>query len=317
MISIREVPEPGTFDLFEESLLLPVPGLETNSILLEDRDGRSVQRVTAKSVLLKRDGKTAASATDVPIDVFITDARIAWACSKYDKGGRFTGSGGGALVALAINAGSAAMAARRRRGKMLVGQVRYPWLSSVGSCSRMGFGSQEQLHLSAKSSGSELKLVFSMRTHDDAATIATEIARRAAAYRLACETELSAATRERLEELSSVARLDPKKGIVRSHVFPTLWPVSEKSARMLPLGATPPAGVVARTPSALAESEDVVAVGGPRMSDSPSAAGSFDPAAAASRFCTSCGRPASSGLAFCTQCGTPLTHGASMAPAGT
>lgn len=95
-------------------------------------DGPNVVRVvaTAVCVMRVRDGglKTLTRLRDIKIDIYITDGRLALACVKYDKGGGWVGFGTGALVAVTANAISKARAARRSRGKVLVGHIRYPWV---------------------------------------------------------------------------------------------------------------------------------------------------------------------------------------------
>jgi hypothetical protein len=230
VITVIGVPEPGTYNLFEEGLIYPVPSIESNQIVLEERDGRDVVRIPARGVTVRRDGKRVAFMKDVKITVFITDARVAFACSKYDKGGGWIG-GAGALV---MNAGSMALAAIRRRGKMAVGQVRYPWISTIGSSSKMSFGSEEALDFTVKTPQGKTDLVLHLPKNVDAASLAAEIARRAAAYRLACEGEFTDKERVRLEELRVCQPLEPIKGKVHYHIFPTYWPISEKSARLMP-----------------------------------------------------------------------------------
>ena len=316
MIAVREVPEPGTVDLFEDSLLLPIPGPESNSILLEDRDGKNVRRISAKAALIERDGKRLARVADVRIDVFITDARVALACSKYDKGGGWIGGG----AAIALNVGSKALAAMRRHGKMLVGQVRYPWLARIGSTTKFGWQSEERLYFEFKSPEGKMQLVLTLPKNIDAASVAAEIAHRAAAYRLACEPEEDAKWRARCENLTRAERLEPIKGKVYSHVFPNYWTIGEKSARMLPVlnggaslaapvadqvaGQEEPAGA-----SAAADTPELPA--SPTDADAPAtvAAIADTPAAdepASVAFCTTCGSSTKPDLAFCTQCGARL-----------
>ena len=95
---------------------------------------------------------TVLSLNDVSIECLITDSRVALACQKYDKGGGWVGFGAGAVVALAANGISKALAARRRRGSALVGQVRYPWLAQVGGKTKQGWLSAEQLRIVASRS---------------------------------------------------------------------------------------------------------------------------------------------------------------------
>jgi hypothetical protein len=234
MIAVRDIPEPGTTDLFEDGLLHPVPGDKANEILLEARDGNNVKVICAKRLKLKRGEHTELDLSDIRIDVYITDARVALACSKYDKGGGWSGFGAGAFVAVALNAGSKALATRRRRGKMLVGQVRYAWLAGSGSSSKTGWLSEEQLVLTARTEGGFSSLTLTLPKDVDAASVAAEVARRSASHRLSCEPTLADDERASLERLAGAERLGPAKGKIRNHVFPTSWHVGEKSARMSP-----------------------------------------------------------------------------------
>src|ERR1700756_1549456 len=69
---------------------------------------------------------------DVEIFCYVTEARFAFVCPKYDKGGGWVGIG---LVetptALIANAVSKRMAAHRSHGSALVGQIRHPWVWSI------------------------------------------------------------------------------------------------------------------------------------------------------------------------------------------
>lgn len=63
---------------------------------------------------------------DVQIRLLVTDARVIIYCDKWTKSGGWIGFGaGGMAVALAANAVSKARASSRRKGKLLVGHVRY------------------------------------------------------------------------------------------------------------------------------------------------------------------------------------------------
>lgn len=235
MIAVRDIPEPGSVDLLEDGLLHPIPDVTRNGILLEERDGSDVSVISAKGLKLQVGDATELELDDVAIDVLITDARVALACSKYDKGGGWTGFGLSSLVvATALNAGSKALAARRRRGKMLVGQVRYPWLAAAGSSSKTGWLSEERLILSARTDDGIARLWLTLPKSTDAAAVAAEVARRSAAHRLLCELEMSDEERASLQELTTAGRLEPVKGKTQHHVFPTSWRVGEKTARMAP-----------------------------------------------------------------------------------
>jgi hypothetical protein len=150
LLNIVEVHDPSESAQFPEmGLLFPVPGAEKNTI--EDRDGGNVQRLTASEVIFKVGAATKFKDRKVKIDLFITDARFALACSSYDKGGghTFLGGGGALVFNVGVNSVSKVRAKMRSRGKMLVGQVRYPWLH------RVGFGTHEKLYfeMSVKGGG--------------------------------------------------------------------------------------------------------------------------------------------------------------------
>ena len=208
----------------------------------------------------------------------------------------------------------------RRHGKMLVGQVRYPWLSCIGSTTKLGWQSEERLYFEAKGPEGKMQLVLTLPKNIDAASVAAEIAHRSAAYRLACEPEEKAETLARFEKLARAKALEPIKGKVHSHVFPDYWTIGEKSARMLPVpgggaklaalaadhaaGQDEPAGVSATAdapeppalPAAADESETAVAAADTSAADAPAPA----------VFCAACDSPINPGLAFCTHCGARL-----------
>jgi hypothetical protein len=186
VIDIREVPTPGEVeDVHEQSLMLPVPGASKNTVMLEERDGSAAETLTANALEFKINDRTALRVRKVRIDLLITDARFVVACSKYDKGGGWVG---GATTMVVFNSVSKARAALRSRGKMLVGQVRYPWLRWVAGVPKTGFGSDETLVLACTAeSGAAMTLKLSLPKNIESVRVAAEIAARAARYRLASE----------------------------------------------------------------------------------------------------------------------------------
>ena len=84
-----------------------------------------------------------------PTTVVITDRRIAFLTTQFDKGGGWWGIGtGGIVVAAAANAVSRSRAAKRSAGKVAIGQVRHEWLTSIGVRYRKPvFGLDTYLHL--------------------------------------------------------------------------------------------------------------------------------------------------------------------------
>jgi zinc-ribbon domain len=272
MIGILPVPDSVIPDVFTESLLLPVPGPDKNQVQLEPRDGSNVVTVNASTIQVLQNGRQVMRAHKVKVTIFITDSRIAWACSNYDKGGGWVGSAGAMIV---LNAASKALAAVRRHGKMLVGQVRYPWVAAVGGSAKQGVLSSEVLVLRAKpDKDTVLEISLTLPSDLDALSMAADIARRAAAYRLACAVPSDAEATSWLQPLTQVQPLAPgPKGSIQWIQFNDYFFANDQSARYVPQGMSVPA---APTPP---------------------------PASMAANFCVACGSPLSSDDVFCTSCG--------------
>jgi hypothetical protein len=234
MIGVVEVPESASgIDVLESGLLLPVPGAQKNTILMEDRDGTNVQRLTASAVVCQVGGRTVIKDRKIKIDLFLTDARFALACSKYDKGGGWVGGAGVMIVA---NSVSKARAAIRSKGKMLVGQVRYPWIQRVGCSPKTGWASEEKLIFHETTKGGATTLTLTLPKDVDSSLVAAEVTGRLARYRLANE-ELDASTREQLERLASAEPSDaiPSDDKERYFTIPAPRFVDEESARIIPV----------------------------------------------------------------------------------
>jgi hypothetical protein len=234
--AIREVAD--DHGNLEEGLLYPV-GLEgRDTVAVEARDGSRINRLNCTAIDVAPVGakQTLLRVKDISAQVMLTDARVTVACTKYDKGGGWRGWGiGGVALSLPLNAASHALAARRRRGKMLVGQVRYPWISGVYAQSRVGFGGTEKLRVIASvSGGKRLRIDLTFPKDIDACAVGTELIRRTAAFRLTHDdAPLAEDVQRRLRELAAVAPLKFVKGSgqMAGHQFPTCWPASERSAR--------------------------------------------------------------------------------------
>jgi hypothetical protein len=231
MIGIVEVPDPESgLDVFESGLLLPVPGSQKNTIVMEGRDGTNVQRLTASAVVCRVGGRTVIKGRKIKIDLFLTDARCALACSKYDKGGGWVGGAGVMIVA---NSVSKARAAIRSRGKMLVGQVRYPWIQRVGYSPKTGWASDEILIFHTAIKGGATALSLTLPKNVDSSLVAAEVARRLASYRLENE-ELEASVRDQLQALTQAQPSDATASGEKEHYFtiPSPRGVDEESARI-------------------------------------------------------------------------------------
>jgi hypothetical protein len=282
MIDTLEIPAPGAVDdVAERGLIFPIPGAQKNTIVFEPRDGESIQSLTAKALEFKVGNRTMLRVRKVRIDIFITDSRFALACSKYDKGGGWVG---GATAMVAFNTVSKARAALRSRGKMLAGQVRYPWLRWVASAPKTGFASEETLVLQcAAENGTAMTLRLTLPKNIDASRVAAEIADRAARYRLASE-ELDPEARAGIEgHLDSQSRV-PAGGEKQAFEMAAPWPVGEHSARFAPQAAV------------------VTAPGRAATEPGPEPA---SPSALATAFCASCGEEVAVDDVFCSACGGP------------
>ena len=204
----------------EDGRMYPVLGDERSLVELEPSDGDQNTTVVATSISVRHlDGsnlRAILNLTDIKAEVTITDARIIVACEKYTKGGGWIGFGGaGIAVALAANAVSKARAAHRRKGKVLVGHVRYPWLRTVGFSAKTGWGTNESLRIGL-ADGTKRSLYLDLRLPRDieAAAVAQAIARRTADYRLRFETDgMSDEHQAGYRDLSQAQRLSavPKK----------------------------------------------------------------------------------------------------------
>jgi hypothetical protein len=235
MIGVRDVPPPDVpMDIGESSLLLPLPGQENNSIVFEDRDGSDIKTFTAKSFFYKENDFMTAKASNLNITVFVTAARVAFACTRYEKGGGWRGVGGGAILAIPLNAASMAKAAYQRRGKMLVGQVRYQSLSAVGSGSipKM-FSTTNTLALRWKpKDNSTFQVQLSFDGTVDTAALAAEIARKAATYALAVDPKLDDDKRAKVEPLLEAKPLEhPDKKKLYFHMVGRMYKENETTAR--------------------------------------------------------------------------------------
>lgn len=113
-------------------------------------------------------------------NVLVTDRRTAFVCKKYDTGSSWGGFGvAGVAFALAATGVSKARAAKRRKGKVAVGQVRHEWAENVlyqtMSLRRMHIGTF--IYLTCKDQRGFLRLALKMSAEESwAAWLAQVIA---------------------------------------------------------------------------------------------------------------------------------------------
>lgn len=180
--------------------------------------------------------------SDVRIDVDVTDCRVVLGCEKYDKGGGWTGFGAGAIFALAANGVSKALAANRRRGKFLVGHIRYAWLDKVGGSPKQGWLDTEQLRLTMHETdvdgGATVMVTLSLPKSLSSLAISQDVVRRAATWRLSNDLSIEPEERVSLEQLQLAPLLAAKSKSFSLHSMPTSFPVSAGTA-LGPVGRPP------------------------------------------------------------------------------
>lgn len=242
VLTIRDAADDGSDAMY------PVVGDES-LVRLSEADG-DVDRLVATAIevreVVQNSQRKLLSLRDVKLEVFLTASRVAIACVKYDKGGGWVGFGGaGAAVALTANVVSKARAARRRRGKVLVGQVRHQWLAAVGYKPKTGWLSSEEVRLhivdGTATPPRALLVDLTLPKNVDAAAVAQSIVRSAAAYRLRADTSFQNAERATFETLSVADRLSapaPKRFAMYS------MPTSYKAHPSNALGSRPEVGAL-------------------------------------------------------------------------
>jgi hypothetical protein len=201
----------------DDAALYPIlsSASSTLPIELDQRDGQDPVRLHATRVLVSHarpdnTGKSIHDLAGLKFEVVITDARVIVYCEKFTKGGGWTGFGGvGVAIAITSNAISAARAANRRRGKLLVGQIRYPWLGRVGASPKKDWRTADLLRMTVFVEGvprRALDIRFTLTKDSHVAEVAAEITRRAARYKLG-NVSLDSDSREALEKLTKATPL--------------------------------------------------------------------------------------------------------------
>ena len=205
----------------EDGYWYPVPSADKNGVVFDLDDGSPAPTVMSKSLHVHVGGKTVIKASEIKADLFITDTRVGLACTKYDKGGGWWGG----PTALALNAGSKALAALRRRGKTLVGHIRYPWLVSVLYTTRTGMFSDENIRLTCtvptKDGYAPLIVTLQLPKTTSAQMVATEITQRAARFKLNAVPNLRDADRAALTNLLNPSPPTPQKNVFVGWDFPS------------------------------------------------------------------------------------------------
>lgn len=210
VLAVREI---GT----HEDPLYPVPGNQPDSVQLDAEDGQPSSPLVASEIIVReiQPGgmpKRLMRLNDVKAALQITNSRVVVACSKYDKGGGWTPWSPGAVpIALTANLISKSRASKRRTGKMLVGQVPYKWLLSVGCKPRSTPMGHDHLRIGTVDPTQRtfrgLLLDFTLSRQEAGVDIARRITGVAAAHRLDGGGDMNDALREHLTGLREPASL--------------------------------------------------------------------------------------------------------------
>lgn len=174
-----------------ETALYPDPGDGRSLVEPEPADGQqpAIYQVSSIHVFAWNSGSSQqlAKVVDISANLIVTNSRVSVACSKFIKGGGWGGWGvGGLAVAATANVVSKARAARKRRGKMLVGHIRYEWLTVIHTTDRAGLFGKNRLEIACDDPTGEnrsLVLDLELDKHQPASAVAEAIMRRAASYR--------------------------------------------------------------------------------------------------------------------------------------
>ena len=272
------------------------PSIDENlQVIREANDGPLDQPFQVSMVSLRRKvGNNWVRETqtkDLSFQFWITGSRVILYCRNFDKGGGWSGWGlGGLAVAVTANAISKGMAANRRKGKALVGNIRYPWITKVGFSPRAGIGSRETIDIQYVDGTDPTKPECSLTIHLDNRTDANRVARfiadKVIAYRYADKGELAPESLAKFETLRTSGLRDaPDKGYVNFYVIPSSWKVPHglDNAPDAPPAYPPVPPIATNTATAPDEPE---AADKPETVSRCSACGSDY---VGTRFCTDCG----------------------------
>lgn len=224
----------------DQPALYPVLGRSGDSlpVELEPLDGHVASYAATGMQISVHQGGTlnkVFALDEVNMQVLVTEARVIVYCEKWTKSGGWMGFGvGGLAVALAANAVSKARAAGRRKGKLLVGQIRYPWLAAAGGLPKEGWKTMDQLRLTvdtgSKADSRLLSVDLHLPKHAEPLSVAAVITRNAARYRLK-HTPLSTEEIEAFTALTSAPVLSQAGArTFAMHRFPTFHYVRSDNA---------------------------------------------------------------------------------------
>jgi hypothetical protein len=146
--------------------------------------------------------RTKLAETFGPTSGFVSDCRVGVSCENFTKDSAWVGAGPGAVIAAGAMAVSAAKGRGRRKGKIMVGHLRYEWITRIGA--------SPGKHLSLGYVANGVPKAMEMYVNGGISVImAQDLARRVAVSRLKENPGLPAEQRSFLEKLREAGPLRP------------------------------------------------------------------------------------------------------------
>jgi hypothetical protein len=227
-------------DNAEDGAVWPVPSADQDGWLVElekwDGAGDRLKWMNVTGILeqevLPGGAKTVSRMTKISGFAYVTDARLIVAVQNFDKGSTYVGFGGiGAVTALAATGISKAMAAHRRKGKILVGQVRWQWVKALAAQPGSRSGTIRAVYETKSGSQTRLyRLDLTVPASAPALEIAQDCIHRAAAWRLAHFPGREEG-RDKIRELTTAPVLPPpERGKLAVYSMPNFFYVNRGTA---------------------------------------------------------------------------------------
>jgi len=177
----------------DEDPMYPSVGSGSYPFELEPDDG-NVKRYISKGFVLYEylpsgAPKRVAALKDERVEVYVTECRIVYVVEAWNKGSRYWGIGLGGTDALIKNISNHIREARARRGRLMIGHVRYNWLAHVGAQRSKGLMGNNILSVCLAgddmNTGRKLRLDVNFGRDGSVIAVADLIASRAAKFWIA------------------------------------------------------------------------------------------------------------------------------------
>lgn len=170
---------------------------DSNGKTVEDKfDHGMSHSAVASEIIVYRQGQNEGRFTEVlhdtavEVTMTVTDCRVIYRCDQYDKGRKWSGG----VSAVALNAIERARANKRSAGKVLLGHIRYEWITEIQYLNKYkdGFFDSDifMVNIVYQNSNKTTYVVKTLFNKGmDTCFIANEILHAASKYRLAMQDE--------------------------------------------------------------------------------------------------------------------------------